>query len=188
MARSRSLQLHPEYRHTAKAALQQLHLTQVGLGMLAQIQSPATLSNFFCGKPVDRGNFNKLCELLALDPQQVGQQPPQRPIVTDPLPPDPNPYISRSGEEFWCNMLLEPHSLMRIQAPLLFGKTLLISKMLDRAEQQGHWVLYLTLNGIDSSSFRDPQTFFRRFICEIADEIEGSYIVCRVPDVTRSIR
>jgi hypothetical protein len=180
MARSRSLQLLPEYRDTAKASLKKLRLTQVGLGMLAEIQSPATLSNFFCGKPVDRGNFNKLCELLSLDRQQVARQPLKSP-PPEPIVIDPNPYISRSGEEFWDSMLLEPHSLIRIQAPLLFGKTLLMSKMCDRAERQGHLTLYLTLNGIDSSSFRDPQTFFRRFICEIADEIEELDIDCLMP-------
>ncbi len=164
---SRSLQLRPECRDVAKTALRKLGWIQVRLGMEAQIQSPATLSNFFRGKPVDRGNFKKLCELLSLDPEQVGQEPPK----SQPLD-DPNPYISRSSEEFWCSQLLEPHSLIRIQAPLQFGKTILMRKMLNRAEKAGHLTRYITLNGIDARSFRDPQTFFRRFICELADELE----------------
>jgi AAA-like domain len=183
MARRRSLQLRPEYRDTAKAALKKLCLTQVGLGMLAEIQSPATINNFFRGKPVDRGNFNKLCELLGLDPQVVGQKPTATTSEKEPQMPNPdsNPYIARSSEEYWCKMLLEPHSLIRIQAPLLFGKTLLMSKMLKRAEQQGHLTLYMTLNGINSSNFRDPQTFFRQFVCEIASEIEEAHVALLMP-------
>ncbi|WP_310429506.1 AAA-like domain-containing protein [Chamaesiphon sp. VAR_48_metabat_135_sub] len=173
----RSLQLRPEYKDAAKAALKKLGWTQGRLGMEAQIQSPATTSNFFCSKSIDRGNFNKLCEILSLNPQEVGQEP----LQPTPLPIDLNPYIARSGEEAWYGIQMERHSLIRIQAPLQFGKTLLMSKMLDRTEQEGHLALYLTLNGINSSSFRDPQTFFRQFICEIASEIEASSVHLLMP-------
>jgi AAA-like domain len=183
MARRRSLQLRPEYIDAAKTALSKLYLTQAGLGTLAEIKSPATINNFFRGKPVDRGNFNKVCEFLGLDPQIVGQEPTAPTIEKEPqmTNPDLNPYIARSSEEYWCRMLLEPHSLIRIQAPLLFGKTLLMSKMLNRAEQQGHLTLRMTLNGINSSNFGDPQTFFRQFVCEIASEIEEAHVALLMP-------
>jgi hypothetical protein len=171
MAR-RSLQLRPEDRDEARAVLKRLGLTQIGLGIQAEIQSPATLSNFFCGKPVDRGNFNKLCRLLGLDPQQVGQEPAQM-QASDP-PPALNTDLQRSGEESWYRLLLEERNLMRIQAPSQFGKTRLMSRMLCKSEQQGHLTVYLTLNTIDPASFGDSATFFESFICEVANEIEGS--------------
>ena len=181
MPRRRSLQLRPEYLDLARAALKKLRLTQIGLGIQAEIQAPATLCNFFGGRPVDRGNFNKLCELLSLDADNVGRQPLPAPAIVNLPVPSPDPYICRSGEEAWYRMLFEPHSLIRIQAPSQFGKTLLMSRMLDRAEQQGHLSLYLTLNGIDSASFRDSQTFFRHFICEIENEIAASSIDLLMP-------
>jgi AAA-like domain len=172
--RRRSLQLHPEYLDPAKLALSKRGLTQAGVGILAQIRASSTLSNFFCGRPVDRGNFNRLCELLSLDPQQVGQQPPQTAIPG--LAPDSHPYLCRSGEESWYKILFEEHSLIKIQAPAQFGKTLLMRRMLDRAEHRGHLSLYVTLNAIDSASFRNSRTFFRHFISEIESEIDDAAI------------
>ena len=156
----RSLQLRPEYRDEAKERLKKMNLTQVGLGSRAEILSPATLSNFFCCKPVDRGNFNKLCDLLGLDPLVVGEPPQPTAISTEPPPTQPNSDICRSGEAAWYRMLLEDHSLIRIQAPVQFGKTLLMNRMLCHAEQQGHLSLYVTLNGIAATHFSKPQTFF----------------------------
>jgi AAA-like domain len=172
----RSLQLRPEYRDEAKERLKKMNLTQVGLGGRAEILSPATLSNFFCCKPVDRGNFNKLCDLLSLDPPVVGEPPQTTSLSTErQQPTNSNSDICRSGEAAWYRMLLEDHSLIRIQAPVQFGKTLLMNRMLCHAEQQGHLSLYVTLNGIAAAHFGDPETFFRHFICEIKSELEDAY-------------
>jgi AAA-like domain len=172
----RSLQLRPESRDEAKERLKKLNLTQVGLGGRADIHSAATLSNFFCCRPVDRGNFNKLCDLLGLDPQVAGEPPQATAIATERrLPSNSSSAICRSGEAAWYRMLLEDHSLIRIQAPVQFGKTLLMNRMLYHAEQQGHLSLYVTLNGIAAAQYSDTPTFFRHFICEIRNELDDSY-------------
>jgi AAA-like domain len=174
MAR-RSLQLHSDCVEVAKAALKNSrYKTQIRLAIEAEIQAQSTVSNFFCGKPVERANFIKLCQLINLDPSKVGKEP------TPTLKADFPPILSatkfvRSEEELWCQELFKPHAVVKIQAPSQFGKTSLMWKMLDRAEQQGHLALYLDLNAIELSSFKDPQTFFRRFICEIISEIETQY-------------
>jgi AAA-like domain len=178
---ARSLQLRPECLDLARAALKRLGLTQIGLGIQAEIQSPSTLCNFFGGRPVSRGNFHKLCELLSINADNVGRQPLTAPAIVNHPTLHPDPYLCRSGEESWYSMFFERHSLIRIQAPSQFGKTLLMSRMLERAEQQGHLSLYLTLNGIDAASFRDSQTFFRHFICEIENEIAESSIDLLMP-------
>jgi transcriptional regulator with XRE-family HTH domain len=173
MAR-RSLQLRSEYRDEAKERLKKMNLTQSGLGAKADIYSAATVNNFFRGKPVDRGNFNKLCDLLGFEPLEVGVQPSSTLPSTDRQAVNPNSNICRSGEKAWYQMLLEEHSLIRLHAPAQFGKTLLMSRMLHHAEQQGHLSLYVTLNGIAAASFSDAPTFFRNFICEIVNELEDS--------------
>lgn len=169
----KSRKLREDCKDKAKEALKAQRWTQVGLGERADIYAASTISNFFCCKPVLRANFYRFCDLLSLDPEEVGE----RPSAT--LPPeqqaDANCNIPRTDEIGWYQRLLENHSLIRIQAPVQFGKTLLMSRMLNHAKQQGHLSLYVTLNGIDSNSFGDAPTFFRNFICEIGNELEDSY-------------
>jgi transcriptional regulator with XRE-family HTH domain len=97
----RSLQLRSEYRDEAKERLKKMNLTQIGLGAKADIYSAATVNNFFRGKPVDRGNFNKLCDLLGFDPLEVGVQPSSILPSTDRQAANPNSNICRSGEKAW---------------------------------------------------------------------------------------
>lgn len=169
----RSRKLREDCKDKTREALRRLGLTQVGLGERADIYAASTISNFFCCKPVLRANFYRFCDLLSLDPEEIGE----RPSAT--LPPeqqaDANCNIPRTDEIGWYQRLLENHSLIRIQAPVQFGKTLLMSRMLNHAKQQGHLSLYVTLNGIDTNSFGDAPTFFRNFICEIGNELEDSY-------------
>ena len=174
MAR-RSLQLHSACVEVAKAALKNSsYKTQIRLAIEAEIQAQSTVSSFFCGKPVERANFMKLCQLVNLDPSEVGREPAPA-LKVDAAPILSPTKFARSEEELWCQELLKPNAVVKIQAPSQFGKTTLMWKMLDRAEQQGHLALYLDLNAIELSSFKDPQTFFRRFICEIVSEIETQY-------------
>lgn len=174
MAR-RSLQLHSTCVEVAKAALKSSrYKTQIRLAIEAEIQAQSTVSSFFCGKPVERANFTKLCQLVNLDPLEVGKEPAP-PLKVDVAPILTATKFARREEERWCQELLKPQAVVKIQAPSQFGKTTLMWKMLDRAEQQGHLALYLDLNAIELSSFKDPQTFFRRFICEIISEIETQY-------------
>ncbi len=174
MAR-RSLQLHSTCVEVAKAALKSSrYKTQIRLAIEAEIQAQSTVSSFFCGKPVERANFTKLCQLVNLDPLEVGKEPAP-PLKVDVAPILTATKFARREEERWCQELLKPQAVVKIQAPSQFGKTTLMWKMLDRAEQQGHLPLYLDLNAIELSSFKDPQTFFRRFICEIISEIETQY-------------
>jgi hypothetical protein len=177
----RSLQLRPTHAKDAKAAFKQSkYTTQLGLAIEAEIQAQSTVSAFFCSKPIERANFNKLCELLDLDPIVVGEEPLPAPPVNDRSIPvaAPTPAFCREREDVWYQQLLTPHALIRIQAPAQFGKTSLLWKLLDRAEQQGHLCLYLNLNSIEPTGFTDSKAFFRAFVCEIASEIEEKYVDC----------
>jgi hypothetical protein len=177
----RSLQLRSTRVNDAKAAFKQSkYATQVSLAIEAEIQAQSTVSAFFCGKPIERANFNKLCTLLDIDPTQVGEEPlPALTVGNNAITtPAPAPDLCREREHLWYDRLLEPHALIRIQAPAQFGKTSLVWKMLDRAEQCGHLSLYLNLNSIESAGFVDTKTFFRAFVCEIASEIEEKYADC----------
>jgi hypothetical protein len=172
-----SFKLRPDCIEIAKAARKQSkYSTQISLGIEADIQAQSTVSNFFCGKPIERTNFNKLCELLKLDPIKVREKPLSSIPAAKTSTVSAMATICRSEENAWCQRLFEPHALIRLQAPAQFGKTSLMWKMLDRAEQQGHLALYLNLNAIDLASFKDAQAFFRAIVCEIASEIEEQYL------------
>jgi hypothetical protein len=170
----RSMQLLPNFVEVAKSSQKQSrYATQIRLAIEADI-GQGTVSQFFCGKPIERANFHKICELLNLNPIEVGETPPSCSIgkkQTTPLTFD----SCRDQENSWCEKLLEPHALIKLQAPAQFGKTSLMWKMLERAEQQGHLTLYINLNSIDLASFQDIQSFFRSFVCEIASEIDEQY-------------
>ncbi len=173
MAR-RSLQLRSDCVEVAKAALKNSrYKNQISLMIEAEL-AQATVSSFFCGKPVERANFVKLCQLLKLDPSEVGEEPAPAPKLDSAAISSPAKF-TRTEEELWCQELLKPNAVVKIQAPSQFGKTTLMREMLKRAEQQGHLVLCLDLSVIELSGFKDPQTFFRRFICEIISEIEEQY-------------
>jgi AAA-like domain len=176
----RSMQLRPECVEVAKAAFKNSsYPTQIRLAIEADIQAQSTVSAFFRGKPVDRANFIKLGQLLNLDPLVVGEKPVRQ--VNRELVINPITDICREGEHTWYEKLFEISALIKIQAPSQFGKTSLMWKMFDRAEQQGHLALYLNLNALELASFRDAQTFFRCFICEIASELEEQYIDFLMP-------
>jgi AAA-like domain len=180
----RSLQLRPTHVKDAKAAFKQSkYKTQIGLAIEAEIQAQSTVSAFFCAKPIERANFHKLCELLALDPLVVGEEPlPDPPVNNNSISvAAPASTFCREGENIWYQQLLAPHALIRIQAPAQFGKTSLLWKLLDRAEQQGHLCLYLNLNSIEPTGFTDSKAFFRAFVCEIASEIAEKYVDCLMP-------
>jgi AAA-like domain len=166
--------LKEEKKDLAKEALNKsIYNGQTGLALAAQL-AQATVSAFFSGQKIFRANFEILCELLKLDPQEVRDDPRKG---TDP------PYVRRSNETFWYQKILEPHILIRIQAPAQFGKTSLICRILDRSRQEGHLAILINLTEIDRHSLANPQTFLRQFFVQIEDEIEENFLDALMSDI-----
>jgi AAA-like domain len=159
---------------------------QKGLGQAANI-AQATVSHFFNCKPIRRGNFKRLCELLKIDFVAVAESPQSllhQPISKAPQNIDRVFYVPRSSDETWYQQLLQPYSLVRIQAPSQFGKTELMLQMLDRARADGFLTLYINLESIFNNPAWDDDRFLntdrfqillREFVTEIETWIDTEY-------------
>ncbi|MDJ0676660.1 MAG: AAA-like domain-containing protein [Calothrix sp. MO_167.B42] len=73
-------------------------------------------------------------------------------------------YIERPPIEKSCYKEIEqPGALLRIKAPQGFGKTSLLTKILNKAESNGYKKVRLTLLDVDEASLNDLDPFLRWF-------------------------
>jgi AAA-like domain len=177
-----SKKLSMEGRQRAKLALEQsIYDGQIGLAKAADL-AYATVNGFVNCKNITDTNFYKLCGLLNIVPTEVCEQQPdildavvntscQQPA--DSSDPAPNTaYIPVINETAWYEKLQELHALIRIQAPAQFGKTSLMRRLLDRAQQFGHLAIFINLAEIDRHvNLADFQIFLHHFIRLIEAEI-----------------
>lgn len=153
---ARSLKVHPKHRQHVKSTVQREGFPrQKDLAEELNL-SLATVSNFLNGKPVDYLNFLEIAERLSLNWQdiadvdnngsngvqgiytspEIGQEQPEKII-----------YVERPPVEGLVHQtLLQPGSLIRIKAPSLTGKTILIARELKQIKQQGYQTVYLNLH------------------------------------------
>jgi AAA-like domain len=167
----RSLQLRSNCKDKAKAGLNGRSgtLSQAGLAVKAGM-GETTVRSFFNGEPVDRANFARLCDELTLDIHEVGEDPSKlRPLDVD--------------EQIWCQKMLEPNTLVKIQAPSQFGKTTLMCRLLNHAEAAGHLIIPINLTAIDELKLSDPQLFLRQFLKQIESKIDTIYPDLRLSDL-----
>ncbi|MBD2020641.1 AAA-like domain-containing protein [Leptolyngbya sp. FACHB-36] len=75
-------------------------------------------------------------------------------------------YVERSPIEADCySEILQPGALIRIKAPRQMGKTSLMARILNHANQQGYQTIPLSFQRADSKLFTDLDLFLRWF-CE----------------------
>jgi hypothetical protein len=163
-----SWQLSTEGRKQATSALaKSIYDGQKGIALAIPL-AYSTVNNFFNGKKINCANFKELTGLLNLDPERIREYP-----VAASDPSANIPYVARVNEQLWCDKILEPQVLIRIQAPAQFGKTCLMKRILDRARQQGHLIIFINLTEIDDTlDLANPQIFLEQFIRQIESEID----------------
>ena len=154
---ARSLKVHPKHRQHVKSTVQREGFPrQKDLAEELNL-SLATVSNFLNGKPVDYLNFLEIAERLSLNWQDIadvdnnGSNGVQG-IYTSPETGQEQPekiiYVERPPVEGLVHQtLLQPGSLIRIKAPSLTGKTILIARELKQIKQQGYQTVYLNRVG-----------------------------------------
>ncbi|NEP21518.1 AAA-like domain-containing protein [Moorena sp. SIO3I6] len=159
---SRSLRVHPESIDQVKLALKRNgYPRQKDLAEELEI-SLSTLNNYLNGRPVDNLNFQEISEKLGQDwkaiafldqesaPSNSNVNPdPWKPdLDQDEAIPDVDYYVERPPIESICyQTLLRPGALVRIKAPSLMGKTLLIARVLKKlVAQQGYQTVYINLH------------------------------------------
>ncbi len=93
--------------------------------------------------------------------------------LADPTQPS-QIYIERPPIESVCyTTLLQPGSLLRIKAPRLMGKTLLLNSILEQLSQAGCLRVYVSLQLADQvNHFRDLDRFLRWFCLSITRDLQ----------------
>ncbi len=85
---------------------------------------------------------------------------------------DSEPYIERPPIDRCYEEICKPGVLLRIQAPLQFGKTELMSRVMHHAAQQGYRTVVLNLRDAEVEDFNNLDKFLQWFITIIAETLE----------------
>jgi hypothetical protein len=173
-----SWQLSSEGIKRATSALDKsIYDGQKGLALAVPL-AYSTVNIFFNGKKINYANFKKLAGLLNLDPNEIRENPAASSDLAINIP-----YVARVNEKLWCDKILEPQVLIRIQAPAQFGKTALMRRIFDRAKQHGHLIIFINLTEIDDTlDLANPQIFLEQFIRQIEAEIDEKCLKALMPD------
>ncbi|NEP00245.1 MAG: molecular chaperone Tir [Symploca sp. SIO2E9] len=148
----------------------------------------ATVSNFLNGKPVDVLNFQEICRVLGQDWQEIASLEENSSsslssskdfesqiVITEPRHDEEEAfiYVERPPIESLCyETLLQPGSLIRIKAPSLMGKTLLISKVLAKLTAQKFRKVYLNFHLAEEKDFTNLDKFLKWFCVSISQSLE----------------
>ncbi|NEP57432.1 MAG: molecular chaperone Tir [Symploca sp. SIO2G7] len=139
--------------------------------------SLSTLNNYLNGRAVDNLNFKEISERLGQEWRAIavfedsssngaesnGKVSPEV-VMTDCFEEDSFLYVERPPIEQFCyEALLRPGALIRIKAPTLMGKTLLISKVLDKVARQGYQAVYLNLHLANHSDLANLNSLLKWF-------------------------
>lgn len=81
-------------------------------------------------------------------------------------------YVERPPIEYDCfQALIKPAALIRIKAPRQMGKSSLLSRILDYANQQSYRTVYLNFQIIDSEFLKSLDKFLQWFCAVVSDEL-----------------
>jgi hypothetical protein len=104
-------------------------------------------------------------------------QEPSPPVILGEFPEGPVPvasdfYVDRLPIEARCyDAIQRPGALIRIKSPRQMGKTSLLYRICDQAEQQGYRVVRLNLSTVDKSVLSDLDRLLRWFCARISQGI-----------------
>jgi transcriptional regulator with XRE-family HTH domain len=154
--------------------------------------SQSTVSNFLNCISVDRRIFQNICEKLGFDDwRSLAELPNSSTLRPEPANSDRNYqqieeieifefpegevplgskfYIQRPPHEDRCaREIAKPHALIRIKAPRQFGKTSLLTRILEGAETQGNVPVYLSLQQATQQEFQSIDRLLRWFCTSVA--------------------
>jgi hypothetical protein len=125
------------------------------------------------GEEVKRKNVCTTLERVWKDGLSPDPKPPRpEPLLPDPEPPA-EPYVQRLSIESACyKEICRLGSLLRIKAPLEFGKTELMSRVVHHADQQGYRTVVLNLREVTREEFGNLAQFLQWFCNNIAVNLE----------------
>lgn len=98
---------------------------------------------------------------------------PKPAFPSGPLEIDSPFYILRPPIETQvCDEICQPGALVRIKAPREMGKTSLLLRILDHAQQQGYLTVYLNLEQLDQAICADLNRFLRSLCISITHQLQ----------------
>ena len=174
----RSLKVGQEYITKVKAAVQrQGYPRQKDLAEDLEM-SRDTVRKFLNGYAIDYLNFIEICNRLEQDWQAIAatdmntsndqearfEQFADKPEVEDFI------YVERQSIEAVCyQTLCQPGALLRIKAPGLMGKTLLMARMVSKLRQEGHRTVCLNLGYAEQADLSNLNSFLRWFCIGVGE-------------------
>ncbi|NEO29154.1 MAG: molecular chaperone Tir [Symploca sp. SIO3C6] len=146
-----------------------------------------TVGNFLNGRAVDVLNFQEICRVLGQDWQEIAlleeknnssqstlKDFESEVVITETYHDEEESfiYVERPPIEELCyETLLQPGSLIRIKAPSLMGKTLLISKVLDKLAKQNFRKVYLNFHLAEEKDFGNLEKFLKWFCVSVSQSL-----------------
>lgn len=116
------------------------------------------------GERVKKSNFREALKRCWEQPTTIA--PPSVLQATPTLPAEFDRYVERPPIESICaETIQQPGSLLRIKAPALMGKTLLVNRLLSQAAQQGYRTICLSLELADRRIHFTDLDKFLRWVC-----------------------
>ncbi|BDA74121.1 hypothetical protein CAL7716_082870 [Calothrix sp. PCC 7716] len=168
-----------------------------------RINRSQTVVNFFLnGRTVEYLNFYELCEVLGFEVQEIADFEALASTYTDKaqkinnsspltIPNSPLPnfdleypegevpldslfYVERPPIEQRCYAeIKKPGSLIRIKAPQHMGKSSLLARILQQAENQGNKVVTIDFQLAEEELFCDLNTFLHWFCDTVTEAVAG---------------
>ena len=100
---------------------------------------------------------------------------PQLRYPSGPLSPDSPLYINRPpNEELAYSEIQRPGSFLRIKAPQKMGKTSLVFRLIQFAQNKGYQTAHLDLQAVDQAVFESIDTFLRWFCLRVSQALQIS--------------
>jgi len=88
------------------------------------------------------------------------------------VPLDSTYYVERPPAEKTCyDLIVKDSALIRIKAPRQMGKSSLLVRVLDHAEQQGYRTVFLSFQEADHSMFANLDQFLQWFCSNVANRL-----------------
>jgi len=134
------------------------------------------ISKIYKDFKIEAEGFNCRCELVEIintyKPELVDEQVLIDCELSSGLRATQEIYIERPPIEARCYQeIVKPAALIRIKAPKLMGKTLLIQKIIAHGEKQGYRNVYLNMNGLD---FTNLDIFLKSFCLQVGKQLKSS--------------
>jgi len=177
---SRSLKVRPDCIEQVKLAVKRNGYPRQKELAEELLMSLSTVNNYLNGRAVDNLNFKEISERLGQDWQEIAVfedstngKVSSEVVITDYPEEDSSLiYVERPPIEQSCyETLLCPGALIRIKAPKMMGKTLLIVRIINQLVEGGYRRACVNLHLANRTDLTDVDQFFKWFCISVGQSL-----------------